>query len=41
LHDKYNLNLNDNKILIIQSALAELSKTERYKELQGYVENFS
>lgn len=41
LHNKYNLQIKDNPVLIIESALTELSKTEKYIWLLEYTENFS
>ena len=41
LIDKYNLNSYSNPIITIQSALIELSKTEKYKWLQEYTSKFS
>ena len=41
LHDKCDLEINNNPILIVQSALAELSKSEKYRWLLEYTDNFS
>ena len=41
LHNKYNLQISDNPVLIIQSALTELSKAEKYRWLLEYTEKFS
>ena len=41
LIDKFKLRINNDPVIIIESALKELSKTEKYKWLQEYTSKFS
>lgn len=41
LNNKYNYHLYDNSIIVVESALKELSKTEKYKWLKDYADKFS